>query len=122
MHKLLLLISMGMLMAAQTPNTPPVATTKPEPLKRVPLDELDQVKVENLTLKLRLMSDPFNREINSHFEKACIKLGGTTLGDCLTFGPTQNDQAAPYSVALKPGAPPRPVPAAEPAPTSGGQQ
>lgn len=89
---------MGMLMAAETPKTPPAAASK-----SAVLNETDQLKVENIQLRLQLAKtaeNELNAALNAIFLKACQSIGGATMADCTALGPTQAQPG--YSVSLKP--------------------
>lgn len=98
MRKLTLLILTGLVMAAEAPKPPPVAAPK-----TAALSETDQLKVENIQLRLQLVRTneaELNKALNEIFLKACQSIGGASMADCNAVGPTQAQPG--YSVVLKP--------------------
>ena len=98
MRPLILLISAGVLMAAEAP--------KPTPPKTAQLSEVEQLKIENIQLRLQLIKateSELNTALNAVFSAKCQSLGGATMADCTASGPTQAQPG--YSVTLKPVAP-----------------
>ena len=98
MLKPTLLIVTGIMMAAETPKTPPPAAPK-----SAVLNETEQLKVENIQLRLQLTKATeaeLNTALNGIFAKACQSIGGASMADCNAMGPTQGQPG--YSVSLKP--------------------
>lgn len=97
MRTILLFVVGCSLMAAETPK----ATTP----KTAQLSEVEQLKVENIQLRLQLIKASeaeLNTALNAVFTAKCVALGGATMADCSAMGPSQSQPG--YSVALKPGA------------------
>ena len=97
MRTLTILLSICLLLPAETPKPTP-----PAPLKTAILSEVEQLKVENIQLRLQLVKASeaeLSAALNAVFMAKCQTLGGTTMADCTAMGPTQAQPG--YSVTLR---------------------
>ena len=98
MKALILLISSGVLMTAET--TKPTSKPTPQPVqppKTIALTSEENTRIEDLSLKQEAM----NRLINDIFTDKCRAIGGNGMGDCRVDGTLQ----AGFTVTLRPVAP-----------------
>lgn len=103
MKTLILLIAAGLAMAAETPKAALREMPKPAPLKSATLSETEQLKVENIQLRLQLVKASeaeLNKDLNAIFAAKCQAIGGASMADCNASGPSQMQPG--YSVTLKP--------------------